>query len=539
MSSHDVIGLESNYVLRPMLLLAAVLFCLYWLSTSTDIKRIRGLPQIPGALPLVGHLLRLGDDHASACEKLWHQYKHSTFQICLGNTRVVVVNSFEDCRQMLIGNQSSVIDRPTLHTVGVIASTKGLTIGSSPWTDSTKRRRKAAGTTLGRARLSNYYDVIDLESYCVVRDLEKNSQLGTVEVSVKHLMQRYALNTTLTLCYGIRMDAVYDDMLSEILEVGHAISLLRGASENFQDYVPMMRYFPNNEKDRRSRTLCARRDQYLESLLRTAKEKIEQGIANDSVYAAVLKDEETPLSSDEISSVCLSLVSGGFETVPGTLISCIGSLSTQAGQGMQDEAYTDIKRYYSSSEDAWKASFEEEKVPYVNAIVKETLRYYTVTPMNLPRKTIKDVNWKGSIIPAKTMVLLNTQAANHDTSHFGPTAHNFDPKRWLDSDATVPIERESAGLQHFGFGGGSRACPGMVIANRLLYTAIVRLITSYRIVASEEFPPTTHYSDFNSTKSALVAIPKDFKVRLIPRDEGSLRMTLEQAKGRTEAEVGN
>jgi phenylacetate 2-hydroxylase len=33
--------------------------------------------------------------------------------------------------------------------------------------------------------------------------------------------------------------------------------------------------------------------------------------------------------------------------------------------------------------------------------------------MSLPRKTISEVDWDGAKIPAKTMVLINAQAANH------------------------------------------------------------------------------------------------------------------------------
>jgi phenylacetate 2-hydroxylase len=65
----------------------------------------------------------------------------------------------------------------------------------------------------------------------------------------------------------------------------------------------------------------------------------------------------------------------------------------------------------------------------------------------------------------------------------------------------------------------------------------VRIICSYKIVASEEQPPNTDYVDYNQFKSALVAIPRDFKVRLVPREgdgEGVLEECLEEARGRTE-----
>lgn len=391
-----------------------------WLTTNlqvafaTDISHIKGLPEIPGAVPVFGHLLKLGEDHATSCEKWWRQYNHSVFQIKLGNTRAVVVNSFDDCKKMLLGNQNAVIDRPKLYTFhGVISSTQGFTIGSSPWDDSCRKKRKAAGTALGRPALRNYYPMFDLESYCILRDMKKDSANGQIEIDIRPYIQRYALNTTLTLCYGIRMDAVYDELLREILHVGSAISLLRSASENLQDYVPILRYLPNNEKNARSKELRERRDVYLDLLLNKVRDMIKRGVDKPCISAAILKDEETKLTGVEVSSICLSLVSGGFETIPGTLTSCLGSLATQEGQAWQDRAYEDIKRHYPDVRDAWQNSFVEEKIPYINAIVKEAGRYYTVSAMSLPRKTVTEVNWNGAIIPPKTMILINAQAGNH------------------------------------------------------------------------------------------------------------------------------
>ncbi|KAI1387867.1 cytochrome P450 [Hypoxylon trugodes] len=514
----------------------AIGIALYWVwnaAFSTDIPHIKGLPEIPGAIPFFGHLLKLREDHATVCEKWWRQYNHSVFQIKLGNTRAVVVNSFDDCRKMLVGHQNALIDRPKLYTFhGVISSTQGFTIGSSPWDESCKRKRKAAGTALGRPALRGYYPMFDLESYCIVRDLHRDSRDGELEISVRPYIQRYALNTTLTLCYGIRMDAVYDELLREILYVGSSISLLRSASENLQDYVPILRYLPNNEKNARSKELRERRDAYLNLLLDKVRAMIKQGTDKPCISAAILKDEETKLTGVEVSSICLSLVSGGFETIPGTLISIIGSLSTKEGQLWQDRAYDDIKRYYPNVRDAWTDCYIQEKIPYINAIIKEGGRYYTVSAMSLPRKTVTEVEWNGAIIPPKTMVLINAQAGNHDIDHFGSDAGKFDPERWLNS-LDPPTERESAGLNHLSFGAGARACSGRLIAARLLYSALVRIISSYKIVASETEPPNTDYVDYNAIKSALVAIPRDFKVKLIPRDSAVTGDCLDAAELRT------
>ena len=86
--------------------------------------------------------------------------------------------------------------------------------------------------------MKSYHPMFDLETYSIVRDLVRDYRGGEASLNIRPYLQRYALNTTLTLCYGIRMDSVWDDMLREILEVGSAISLLRSASENYQDYIP-------------------------------------------------------------------------------------------------------------------------------------------------------------------------------------------------------------------------------------------------------------------------------------------------------------
>lgn len=85
------------------------------------------------------------------------------------------------------------------------------------------------------------------------------------------------------------------------------------------------------------------------------------------------------------------------------------------------------------------------------------------------------------------------------------------------------------------FGAGSRSCPGVTIANKLIYAALFRLLSLYRIEASKTDPPNTDYVDYNAIKSALVAIPRDFKISVSPRDStGDLvREVLQASQART------
>ncbi|KAF3402569.1 hypothetical protein DPV78_003766 [Talaromyces pinophilus] len=81
----------------------------------------------------------------------------------------------------------------------------------------------------------------------------------------------------------------------------------------------------------------------------------------------------------------------------------------------------------------------------------------------------------------------------------------------------------------------ARACSGQFVANCVIYTALVCLLSSYCIVISKGFPLNTHYADYNAIKSVLVAIPRNFKVKLIPRNELELFSCLESGAKRTES----
>ncbi len=46
-------------------------------------------------------------------------------------------------------------------------------------------------------------------------------------------------------------------------------------------------------------------------------------------------------------------------------------------------------------------------LPYINAIVKETLRWHTVTPMDIPHASTEDDEYDGFFIPEGSIVMVN------------------------------------------------------------------------------------------------------------------------------------
>ncbi|KAH8897735.1 cytochrome P450 [Thozetella sp. PMI_491] len=525
----------------PVLIVAALplVYFLFRLLNATDVPRIKNLPEIPG-VPIFGNLLQLGVEHARVAGQ-WAKKYGPVFQARLGNRvralstlsfapilirqRVIFVNSYDTVKHFWITHQSSLISRPTFHTFhSVVSTSQGFTIGTSPWDESCKQRRKAAATALNRPAVKSYMPILDLESTASIGELLDDSKGGTVDLNPTLYFNRFALNTSLTLNYGFRIDGNVDDkLLNEIVHVERVVSNFRSTSNNWQDYVPLMRLWSTQNSE--AKEYRARRDAYLSLLLDTLKKNVSEGTDKPCITGNILKDPEAKLNDAEIKSICLTMVSAGIDTVPANLVMCIAYLSSPHGQEIQKKALKLIEEVYPNGE-AWEKCLLEEKVPYVTALVKETLRFWTVIPICLPRVNIKDIPYEGAVIPAGTTFFMNAWAADYDETHY-TNADQFNPERFL-GDAEV-------GTPHYGYGAGSRMCAGSHLGNRELYTAFIRLITAFEILPAKNpvDQPILNALECNAIPTSLTTEPKPFKVGLKVRDEPSVRRWIAESKERT------
>ena len=210
--------------------------------------------------------------------------------------RIVFANTFESVKHIWITNQSALISRPTLHTFHtVVSSSQGFTIGTSPWDESCKQRRKAAASALNRPAVQSYMPIIDLESNASIKELLADSNKGEIAMDPNPYFQRFALNTSLTLNYGIRIQGKIDDeLLKEIVHVERMVSTFRSTSNNWQDYIPLMRLWPSRNSE--AGEYRVRRDKYLSLLLGMLKEKMAKGEDKPCITGNVLKDPEAKLN---------------------------------------------------------------------------------------------------------------------------------------------------------------------------------------------------------------------------------------------------
>jgi len=207
----------------------------------------------------------------------------------------------------------------------------------------------------------------------------------------------------------------------------------------------------------------------------------------------------------------------------------LGYLASPEGQHIQKRAYEEIMKVYPNDGEAWERCLHEEKVPYLTALTKEILRFWTVIPICLPRTSIKDIQYENAVIPAGTTFYMNAWAADYDDHHF-KDPFRFEPERYLS-------DQDGSGTPHYGYGAGSRMCIGSHLANREIYTAFLRMITAFEFFQATDPAerPVLDALECNEIPTSLTTEPKPFKVGFRIRNKDSLERWIRESDARTEA----
>ncbi|KAK2457478.1 geraniol 8-hydroxylase [Trifolium repens] len=113
------------------------------------------------------------------------------------------------------------------------------------------------------------------------------------------------------------------------------------------------------------------------------------------------------------------------------------------------------------------------RLPYLQAVVKESLRLHPPAPMLLPRKARVDVEISVYTIPKGAQVLINEWAIGR--TDIWDDADLFLPERFLGSE----IDVKGRHFKLTPFGSGRRICPGSPLAVRMLHLMLGSLINCF------------------------------------------------------------
>ncbi|KAJ8594660.1 cytochrome P450 [Rhizopogon salebrosus TDB-379] len=123
---------------------------------------------------------------------------------------------------------------------------------------------------------------------------------------------------------------------------------------------------------------------------------------------------------------------------------------------------------------------DRASMPYVDAVIRETLRWFPVPPLGIPHRTLNDDIFEGSYIPKGAAVLTNIWSmARNPEKDFNPT--KFMPEQHMSKVKPKGSPVHGPDDISFAFGFGRRACVGRYVEDASLFAAVVNILAVFKV----------------------------------------------------------
>ncbi|XP_026437513.1 cytochrome P450 76A2-like [Papaver somniferum] len=215
------------------------------------------------------------------------------------------------------------------------------------------------------------------------------------------------------------------------------------------------------------------------------------------------KDEPRKMSDRQINLLIIELFVGSTETTTSTIEWAMTELLRNPE--VMQKVNTEI--YHVIGYDRKIQESDIENLPYLSAVIKETMRLHPSTPFLVPRTVAKDTGFMGCMIPKGAQIMVNAWGIGRDLAVWSDP-FTFDPDRFLGTD----IDYRG---QHFGlipFGSGRRICPGLSMAHQVLHIMLGSLLQSFDWALESGVTPET----IDMGEALGITLRKSIPLKVIP-----------------------
>jgi len=398
-----------------------------------------------------------------------------------GSFPVVVGSSAEMAKFFLKTQDAVFIDRPKT-AAGKYNTYNYSDITWSPYGAYWRQARKMCLTELFSAkRLESYEYIRSEEMRALLRDLREAS--GRVVV-LKEYLSTMSLNVITRMVLGKKYLTHKEEgasgtttTLEECKWMIDEWFVLNGVL-NIGDSIPWLDWLDLQGDIKRMKNLTKMFDRFLEHVLEEHEGRRrlegESFVAKDlvDVLLEIASDPnlEVQIHRDGIKAFIQDLVAGGTES------------SAMAVEWAMSEILKNPEVFASATEELdrvvgrgrWVTEQDIPSLPYVEAIVKETLRLHPAGPMLAPRLSREDASVGGYDIPVGTRVFVSVWSIGRDPALWD-APEEFVPERFLGSK----IDVKGQDFELLPFGSGRRMCPGYSLGLKVIHLSLANLLHGF------------------------------------------------------------
>ncbi|CAL5081649.1 unnamed protein product [Urochloa decumbens] len=449
-----------------------VLITTLFLKAIVSRGRLRtyNLPPGPKPWPIIGNLNLIGELPHRSIHELSKQYG-PLMQLRLGSLPVVVGASAEMAKFFLKTKDATFSDRPSF-AIGKHASICATELFSAKRLESFEHIRHEE--VRGMLRDLRGEAAASPGRAVRLRDYLQMTTLGVISRMVlgrKYIVQEEAVDTEGGSSPApVMTPAEFREMVDEFF-------VLNGVT-NIGDFVPWLDWLDLQGYIRRMKRTNKMFHRFLDHILdeHNQRRRLEGDgfVARDLVDVLLqLADDpnlEVQLSRDNVKAITQDMVLGGSDTAAVTIEWAISELIKNPRS--LDKATEELDRVVGRERLVTERDLPT--LPYIDAILKETLRLHPVAPTLVPHLAREDAHVDGYDIPTGTIVFINVWSIGRDPNLWD-APEEFRPERFIGSK----IDVKGQDFELLPFGSGRRMCPGLNLALKMTLLSIASLLHGF------------------------------------------------------------
>ncbi|KAH7435006.1 hypothetical protein KP509_06G044800 [Ceratopteris richardii] len=486
-------SLSLGETMLVLTVVSLVWFCTimaYWTAPGGNAwGRLQRASSIPGprGLPVIGNLMDMAAlAHVRLAKLASDCSARSLMAFSLGDTRVVMASLPDTAKEILCS--SAFGDRP------IKASARHLlfhrAIGFAPYGAHWRNLRRIAASHLFMPKRIAAHERYRQRQTSGMLDAMSSGMAENGLVPVRTYLQRASLNNIMCSVFGRTYDfsspseeaTKLQDMVREGFELLGTV--------NWADHLPWIgALFDLYRIKRRSEVLVADVNEFVQRIIDEHRQQklstsIMDSVNSDFVDALLALDGKERLSDADMIAVLWEMVFRGTDTTAILTEWILAEVILHPN--VQSKLQAELDTVASPEGEIREADLP--KLPYLQAVIKETLRMHPPGPLlSWARLAITDTQVGGYHVPAGTTAMVNMWAITHDPAIW-EDPDVFRPERFLPSQGGVEIDIRGGDLRLAPFGAGRRVCPGRALGLATVELWLARLLHRFSWSAHPDCP---------------------------------------------------